>query len=177
MTEKDLARKLHVPVRLIEKWENSEAVPSDRVIQKLNDLFGVDFWNYLDLDERHGGSHSLDDEEDRSPFEVLKAQRTEKLKQARQKKTSGQAWQGWQGKDFGQAGQVRSAKTKPNRSAGSTGSGKVITAVFAVFAAILILFDDFIFYDLLGMPELEAITVPLLLILSVLSAVIGRKRK
>ena len=69
MTEKELARRLHVPARSVIKWENSEAVPNDRVIQKLSDMFGVDFWNYLDLDEKHEGVHHFDmDDPDYSPL-------------------------------------------------------------------------------------------------------------
>ena len=78
MTEKDLARKLGVTVRMVEKWENSEAVPNDRIIQKLSDMFGVDFWNYLDLDEKHGGMHDPDDEPDRSPFEIMRENRAQR---------------------------------------------------------------------------------------------------
>ena len=63
---------------MVEKWENSEAVPNDRTIQKLCDLFGVDFWNYLDLDEKHGGRHDPDDEPDRSPFEIMRENRAQR---------------------------------------------------------------------------------------------------
>ena len=83
MTEKDLARKLGVTVRMVEKWENSEAVPNDRIIQKLSDMFGVDFWNYLDLDEKHGGRHDPDDEPDRSPFEIMRENRAQRKMSSR----------------------------------------------------------------------------------------------
>ena len=49
MTEKDLARKLHVPVRTVIKLENSEMEPNDRLVAKISNLFGVDFQDYLDL--------------------------------------------------------------------------------------------------------------------------------
>ena len=145
MTEKDLARKLGVTVRMVEKWENSEAVPNDRIIQKLSDMFGVDFWNYLDLDEKHGGRHDPDDEPDRSPFEIMRENRA-------QRKMNG-------------------------RSASSNQSmGKVLSILLAVLAAVFFLLDDFIFYDLLHRSELSYLSLPVVILLLVLSSVVRRKK-
>lgn len=145
MTEKDLARKLGVTVRMVEKWENSEAVPNDRIIQKLSDMFGVDFWNYLDLDEKHGGRHDPDDEPDRSPFEIMRENRAQ--------------------------------RNMNGRSASSNQSmGKVLSILLAVLAAVFFLLDDFIFYDLLHRPELNYLSLPVVILLLVLSSVVGRKK-
>lgn len=146
MTEKELARKLGVTARMVEKWENSEAVPSDRVIQKLSDMFGVDFWNYLDLDEKHGGRHDPEDEPDRSPFEVMKQQMAAKKKR------------------------TRSASSDPSMR-------KLLSVLLAVIAAVYFIMDDFIFYDLLHRPDLEMISVPIVVFLLILSIVFGKKKR
>lgn len=146
MTEKDLARKLGVTVRMVEKWENSEAVPNDRIIQKLSDMFGVDFWNYLDLDEKHGGMHDPDDEPDRSPFEIMRENMAAK-------------------------------KKRTGRTSSNLGMRKILSVILAVLAAVFFIIDDFIFYDLLNKPELEVISLPVTIVLLVLSSVIGGKKK
>ena len=166
MTEKDLARKLGVTVRMVEKWENSEAVPNDRIIQKLSEMFGVDFWNYLDLDDKHGGSHDFDDEGDLSPFEIMKAKRTEKTRQARQSKSSGSP--------------VRTnAARKRNtghQTSGSVPVRKLVSIILAVLAVLFFILDDFIFYDLFYMPELRYLSIPIVILLLALSSIIGRKK-
>lgn len=146
MTEKELARKLGVTARMVEKWENSEAVPSDRVIQKLSDMFGVDFWNYLDLDEKHGGRHDPEDEPDRSPFEVMKEQMAVKKKR------------------------TRSTSFDPSMR-------KLLSVLLAVIAAVYFIMDDFIFYDLLHRPDLEMISVPIVVFLLILSIIFGKKKR
>ena len=179
MTEKDLARKLHVPVRMIEKWENSEAVPNDRVIQKLSDLFGVDFWNYLDMDEKHGGRHITDDEPDRSPFEVLKTAMAGKARQVSHKKTSSQAWQGWQSKDFGQVGQTGQANRDRSTSYGSPDSDlirKIISKILMILSSILIICGVFVFEDIFGIYGADVMVLPVALLLAIVSIIIGKKK-
>ena len=167
MTERDLARKLGVTVRTVEKWENSEAVPNDRIIQKLSEMFGVDFWNYLDLDDKHGGSHDFDDEGDLSPFEIIKAKRAEKTRPARQSKSSGSP--------------VRTNTAPRKRNTGSQTSGsvpvrKLASIILAVLAVLFFILDDFIFYDLFYMPELSYLSIPIVILLLALSSIIGRKK-
>ncbi len=87
MTEKELARKLHVSTRKLIKLENSEAEPNDKVVARASELFGVDFWNYLDLDEKHGGKHNFDlDDPEYSPLTTLKGKKTVPNKTVVQKK-------------------------------------------------------------------------------------------
>lgn len=165
MTEKDLARKLGVTVRMVEKWENSEAVPNDRIIQKLSEMFGVDFWNYLDLDDKHSGSHDFDDEGDLSPFEIIKAKRAEKTRPARQSKSSGSP-----------ASTASRKKNNGYQTSGSVPVRKLASIILAVLAVLFFILDDFIFYDLFYMPELRYLSIPIVILLLALSSIIGRKK-
>ncbi len=77
MTEKELARKLHISTRKVIKLENSEAEPDARLVARISDLFGVDFMKYLDMDEKHRGSHTFDvDDPEYSPLTVLKEKKS-----------------------------------------------------------------------------------------------------
>ena len=79
MTQKELARKLGISVRKLEKLENSEVEPSIRLVNRISNVFGVDFQKYLDLDEKHSGKHRFDeDDPEFSPLGSLKTNRKEK---------------------------------------------------------------------------------------------------
>ncbi len=149
MTEKDLARKLGVTVRTIEKWENSEAVPNDRIIQRLSDMFGVDFWSYLDLDDKHGGSHDFDDEGDLSPFEILKEKR---------------------------AGKTGSVQKTSVRSSDSAIVRKIISKILIAIALILVFGGEIILDSIPGLNGAEVIALPLAMIFAVTGFVIGNKK-
>ena len=163
MTEKDLARKLHVPVRSVVKWENSEALPNDRVIHRLSEMFGVDFWNYLDLDERHGGKHAFDDEGDLSLFEVLKTNTSGKSaqKQPAQNKVP----------------KTRNQKTKQNRSSDDDVLRKLISKIFLILAAVIFFSGDYILEEVFGLYDLGIILFPLAFLCAVIAAVIVKGKK
>ncbi len=153
MTEKDLARKLHVPVRTVIKLENSEMEPNDRLVAKISNLFGVDFQDYLDLDERHGGAHHFDlDDPDYSPL-------TTKKKAKAKAQT-----------------QYRPQRTRSNFSGGAV-IGKIISILLTIIALVLFIADDYIFGELLGMYELSDLSVALSPLLLIFASIVAKASK
>ena len=164
MTEKDLARRLHVPVRSIEKWENSEAVPNDRMIARISDLFGVDFWNYLDMDEKHGGRHHLDADPDidveYSPLTVLKEIRAAGKQNAAGKKTA--------------AGKQKTARTS---SGGSSTGRKILSWLLFIVAIVWFFADEYILDRLFDRPDLAFLSIPVVVVLVTLSTLVDKKKR
>ena len=162
MTERELARKLHVPVRSVIKWENSEAVPNDKVIARISDLFGVDFWNYLDMDEKHSGAHHFDADPDvdveYSPLIVLKEKKAEAKNRA-----------------AGKAGSQGKAKKGRTSSSGGKTARKIIS--WLLFAAAIVWFfaDDYILDRLFDRPDLAFLSIPVIVLLVTLSTLIDKK--
>ena len=71
----------------------------------------------------------------------------------------------------------RAQRKMNGRSASSNQSmGKVLSILLAVLAAVFFLLDDFIFYDLLHRPELSYLSLPVVILLLVLSSVKERKK-
>ncbi len=86
MTEKELARKLHISVRDLERLELSEKEPSPMLISRISNLFGVDFSKYLDMDEKHSGAHHFDvDDPEYSPLTTQKVKQTKRIVKEKKK--------------------------------------------------------------------------------------------
>ena len=153
MTEKDLARKLHVPVRTVIKLENSEIEPNDRLVTKISNLFGVDFQDYLDLDERHGGAHHFDlDDPDYSPLTTKKNAKSRTFTQERYQRSSSDS-------SIGRV--IR----------------KILSIVLVAIALIMVIADDLIFLKIFGDEFLSFISVPLVPILLILASLLSKSSK
>lgn len=151
MTEKDLARKLHVPVRTVIKLENSEMEPNDRLVAKISNLFGVDFQDYLDLDERHGGVHHFDlDDPDYSPLTTKK----------NAKSRTGERYQR-SGSDPSIGRAIR----------------KILSIVLLAIALIMVIADDLIFLEIFGDEDLSFISIPLVPVLLILASLLSKSSK
>ena len=157
MTEKDLARKLHVPVRSIVKWENSEGVPNDRVIARISDLFGVDFQDYLDLDERHGGNHHFDvDDPEYSPLTSRKDRKAMKVRTADIPNTVRPA-----------------AKSRQKQRSGAF--ARFLSKLFMALAILLFVFAEDVFGELYYLQEFRFMVIPVIIILVVLALILRKK--
>ena len=152
MTDKDLAKKLHVSVRTIEKIENGEITPNDRLVAKASELFGVDFWDYLNLDERHRDSHYVDtDDPEYKPVKTL-GQPTAKSKP----KT-----------------QMRKPRT---RTSSGGGIRKVVSMLLFILALVIVIAGDNIM-EMLGLEDMGLLTLPLVPFILIIASIIGKTPK
>ena len=150
MTQKELARKLGISVRKLEKLENSEAEPSIRLVSRISNIFGVDFQKYLDLDEKHSGKHRFDeDDPEFSPLGSLKTNRKEKP--------------------------ARTRTANYDRPVDNKALKKLISKILMVIAALLFLFADEITELIFGDYGMGFILIPLAFFLAIVSVIISKK--
>ena len=151
MTEKELARKLHVTTNTVVKLEMSEKEPSPMLISRISNLFGVDFRQYLDMDEKHGGAHHFDmDDPEYSPLQETR----------REKKT----------------GRKKTLKRSYSGSYGRIPLGSIISKVFVALGVLLFLFPEEIAYTVFGDSSLGSILLPLALFLFIAATILGKKK-
>ena len=151
LTERELARKLHITVRNLEKLEMSEKEPSPMLISRISNLFGVDFRKYLDMDEKHGGAHHFDlDDPEYSPLQA--AEKKSIPKQPRQRTR---------------------AYRKP---ADSDAIRKLMSKVMMALAILLFVFAQDIIEDLFDSSLISFLTIPLAFLLFIGSIALGRRR-
>ena len=148
MTEKELARKLHITTGTLIKLEMSEKEPSMALVSRISNVFGVDFRKYLDMDEKHRGAHHFDlDDPEYSP---LTKEKKEKVKLPKEKRSY----------------------SKPMDQSGLL---KIISKVLAAIAGLLFVFTENIVEDVFDYSPLGFIVIPLAFFLLVISVVLNKK--
>lgn len=152
MTEKELARKLHISTRKVIKLENSETEPDIHLVNRISNLFGVDFMKYLDMDEKHGGSHTFDvDDPEYSPLTVLKEKK---------KKTPKPAVQ----------------RTRTRSSSGNPDLARAISKILMAVALLGFVFLQDIADSFFGDSFMGVVLIPIPFVLLIIAIFLGKRR-
>ena len=150
MTEKDLARKLHVTTGTVVKLELSEKEPSMALVSRISRLFGVDFSQYLDMDEKHRGAHHFDmDDPEYSPLSDKSDKKTRRIK---------------------------IEKRSFSRPDGNDALRKILSKIFIALGGLLIVFLEDIAVFIFGDKSLGMFLIPLAFILVIAGTFMGKKR-
>ena len=150
MTERELARKLHVTTGTVVKLEMSEKEPSPMLISRISNFFGVDFRQYLDMDEKHRGAHHFDlDDPEYSPLSDRKE------KKPRRVRSEGRTFQ---------------------EPAGNGVLRKILSKILLGAGIILFIFLEDISVLIFGDKSPGMFLIPLAFILVVAGSIMGKKR-